>query len=561
MTEKISDVIKAVVDNYHTGFAQWNPNKIRDSLPSDLAERLDFGNSDSLLRTLKEAFPDEPITPYIVEHKFPVWVDPDDPIPTPDSDYLVIVVMPEDDLAFIARTIPSIHNYARKCNADFILLRERTQGSLFNEKFRVKPFVERYKRTIVLSPNLLIKEECPNLFELVPENSVGVYDDSVTYFEKNPNLDDMLRRKRALMLSKRFSVIPLISPEDISVIEYLSNSMPTLYSNDVVVCSKQHSEIWNPINFLIKDDDLAGQLWTELNIYENDYSVYLLPNDFNCSSWDESLIFRFPRLSSGHKIKSDWASCSSLELPSYEDDGIVLDQSLFKILCLGHSQQQFDSIKDRTYLEKVNLNDLNTELDNRWAESRIYDIDFDTLFPQDKKFAGLVTASWNKKYFGFNPIDQFHNWDGAKYLASCDNKNVILCGSVDSPELFTKPYWGMRTLLNLTDSEIEYLLNLVGLGKTSELTVPVANQIIAYRETVKSLFDFYKNNNIIEKIQYFLNKISPVPTSELNARRTPAYLSEFITTFWMASQNFLVLPQEVTRSDWNLPHLRIQRQY
>lgn len=52
-----------------------------------------------------------------------------------------------------------------------------------------------------------------------------------------------------------------------------------------------------------------------------------------------------------------------------------------EILCLGHSDKQFDSIVDRPYIKKINLNNIDAGKysDNKWAESRAF-ISQDNLF-------------------------------------------------------------------------------------------------------------------------------------------------------------------------------------
>lgn len=210
-----------------------------------------------------------------------------------------------------------------------------------------------------------------------------------------------------------------------------------------------------------------------------------------------------------------------------------------KVLCLGHSQDQFDSIKHRDYLSKINLNELSTGLPNSYAEARIYSLDFNEVFPPEAKLVGLTTASWNKKYVGLNPIDELHNWNT---LTLPSTPNFILCANVESSsELIT----GIMYALNLDRDKIESFLNLVGLKSVEEYG-PVSNQIISTRANLKGLFDFYKYRDVLNKIEYFVERYVENAPDEV----THGYLSELATFFWLANQDFILLPQEVRRLDW-----------
>lgn len=578
MSIKLSTVIKSIADNYNPGFPYWNPEKVRKGIiPIDpaLAERLDYTSPDYLIQGLREEFPGKNLSPYIAEHKFCVWVDPNEPIQRPTSKYLVIAVLPDDPANLLGTTIPTIQAYASKCNADFVLLRGKTQGSPSNEKFRVKPFVELYDRTIVIEPDMLVKEECPNLFETVPEEDIGIYDESIELFSQTYDLEGIARQKTILMMSESFSRVPALSPDIITYIRGELELMPMVYDNGVVVCSKQHSNIWNPITFPFRQNDLVEQFWIELSIHRNGYQVYILPDSFNCQRWIKDF---GDKLQTAYVIEhSDipkYAWLDSIITPPVDirrkeiippppilqpkDDSI--DQSLFKILCLGHCQEQFDTIEDRIYLEKVNLNDLPTALDNAWAEGRIYDIEFDSLFPADKKFVGLVTASWNQKYGVLHPIDKFHEWDGAKYLAFRNDKNIVLCANTKQSCEFSKGNSIIKQAMNSRRQDIKYLLNLVGLKEVCKVTA-ISNQIIAHRDVVKSLFDFYKDGDILSKIEFFLKKVKPIYVGKYDHIKLPGLLTEFITVFWFANQDFRLMPQELTLVTWYNESSRTLRKY
>ena len=103
-----------------------------------------------------------------------------------------------------------------------------------------------------------------------------------------------------------------------------------------------------------------------------------------------------------------------------------MDMSQFKVLVLTHTPKQKETIQDREYLEFVDLNSIETNFPDSFTESRMFYQDFDTLFPSDKQYVGLVTGSWNKKYIGLNPIDEMHNWKAIRKL----DDHAVICSDI-----------------------------------------------------------------------------------------------------------------------------------
>ena len=230
-----------------------------------------------------------------------------------------------------------------------------------------------------------------------------------------------------------------------------------------------------------------------------------------------------------------------------------------KILSLGHCDEQFSSIKDRPYIEKVNLNKLKTNLGKEWAESRIYDMDFEELFG-DSEIVGLTTASWNLKYVGLNPIDLFHKWDAAKLLVGEKRKDILLGGQSDcvcvlinryqhaDSEFFRGVFY--KDLVNFDVEKFDQLLQDLNLTTMCKRTL-FSNQIIGHRDTVKQLFDFYKNNDILNKIKKCSEGVKACDNKYFD--KAPAYFSEYITALWIANQDLTLLPQECFSRQWYQP--------
>lgn len=80
-------------------------------------------------------------------------------------------------------THPSLKYYAKKINADFIVLDENNQyysDKTFPqwEKFAIYNLLNTYDRIIYLDTDIIIREDCPDLFEVVPYKQIGAFNEA-----------------------------------------------------------------------------------------------------------------------------------------------------------------------------------------------------------------------------------------------------------------------------------------------------------------------------------------------------------------------------------------------
>jgi hypothetical protein len=549
-------LIKAIVDNYSYSFAQWQPQRIMLALKAideNIAEKLDYSNSESLLGSIIN-ITGEDLTEYLVKYNYPVWTDhyKENEFASSYSsrnNLLVITYYPPGIESF-DKNIDAIHDYADKINADFVLLNDRKQGSLFLEKFRVKRFVAEYKRSIYVDYNYIIKEDCPDLFDIVPEGKVGVFDYSTLVDKDGPEYFQYTRKRMRMLKADAFSRFPVLAQEIMDPLEFECTAMDSWFDTGLIVCDNAHAKIWNPITFPFSQLENDDSRWIEISIYREGTEVFPLPSDYNYpilfnqkgnySSNRNTKVFRYEGLPISDHIRYDWLDDNNIV--GYKTKPPLANKDYIKILSLGHSKEQFDSIQDRPYLFKTNLNELDTKLGNSYSESRIYDIDFDKLFPESVVLAGLTTASWNKKYIGLNPIDELHNWKSLEYI---DHESII-CSSAEPCSTFISV---IMSVLNLNYEQILSFIHMIGL-ENIERDGALSNQIIATRKIVKKLFDFYKEQAVHDKIEYFVNKHNVVATTDRFEKVKHGYLSELATLFWTANNEFLLVPQEVRRLDW-----------
>ncbi|MEX1026466.1 MAG: hypothetical protein WD049_00440 [Candidatus Paceibacterota bacterium] len=75
-------------------------------------------------------------------------------------------------------TGPRIENYARRVGADLkVLMGDHHPGWPMANKWRIQPFVAKYERTLYLDVDVFISPDAPNIFDAVPKNRFGLFDE------------------------------------------------------------------------------------------------------------------------------------------------------------------------------------------------------------------------------------------------------------------------------------------------------------------------------------------------------------------------------------------------
>jgi len=228
-----------------------------------------------------------------------------------------------------------------------------------------------------------------------------------------------------------------------------------------------------------------------------------------------------------------------------------------QILSLGHRDSQFDSIQDRPYLKKVNLNsvDAGEYSDNKWAESRAF-LD-DSLFRDDVEFVGFTTASWNEKYEGYARIDNFHNWDNAKVLLrSKPEDKIVLCADMFCPCQWIDDKGILSDFFNSGAGFIgRNFLKLIGLN-SKHMQVPHGNQLICHKSIVQKYKQFLQYNEVFSKIEWIIQRYSDKIKKSTDIQRNyqtnrlHAYFMEMISCFWFANQDFMYIPNVNRKETW-----------
>ena len=78
-------------------------------------------------------------------------------------------------------TAPTMIAYADKIGAEFKCLTEQKVALTYPywEKFIVGEFLESYEKVLFIDVDAIVRSDCPNLFELVPADEIGLYNEGL----------------------------------------------------------------------------------------------------------------------------------------------------------------------------------------------------------------------------------------------------------------------------------------------------------------------------------------------------------------------------------------------
>ena len=272
-----------------------------------------------------------------------------------------------DDRPYIDITINYFKEYAKKINADFILIDKlenlseniSNTGILTNSNKResiqkilsIHNLLNRYERIIFFADTVIVKEDTPNLFDIVPYNMIGgLYEDN------SPQGRDLLSLKYDTMFIKK--------NKNVNIINYLNNGVMVISNNNKDIFSEsniiKHLDLFYSnyvdqtyINYMINNTmiyDLTEKYNNMCLIdYNNNVNRYLneLPSVYICNIIKENYIFQITgyyanRLNILRQISKLLEENNKLDLA--QDDKLDLVQSEIEILNI---EKQIENIKKR----------------------------------------------------------------------------------------------------------------------------------------------------------------------------------------------------------------------
>ncbi len=179
---------------------------------------------------------------------------------------LVLTIAVGDVYQKIAKiTHPSIMAYAEKIGADFICVDKKSNTSTPHwDKFsQIFTLLNKYERILYIDTDIIIRDDCPNLFEIVPKSELGL-------FNERPFTSD-----------RHLSLIE--SCKDYGII--INNWNGKYYNTGVMVISRQHKQLFKKpekeiFNFY-EQGYFNANLAKILESAGNELTVYDLPYQYN----------------------------------------------------------------------------------------------------------------------------------------------------------------------------------------------------------------------------------------------------------------------------------------
>ncbi|MDD5649646.1 MAG: glycosyltransferase [Candidatus Nanoarchaeia archaeon] len=90
----------------------------------------------------------------------------------------LIAISIGDEIKNISKlTHPTLQSYAKKINADFIVI-DSCKTTPHWEKFQIFDLLNSYDRIIYLDTDLIVRDDCPDLFDIVPYNKIGAFNEA-----------------------------------------------------------------------------------------------------------------------------------------------------------------------------------------------------------------------------------------------------------------------------------------------------------------------------------------------------------------------------------------------
>lgn len=163
-----------------------------------------------------------------------------------------------DELAEVSH--PTIQAYADKIGADFIRRQHSDSKIVGYEKLRlIRKFLGQYDRVLFLDTDILVRHDAPNIFDLVPPDRIGAFDEGALYPE---------RRNAKAELCRQMGVEP-----DIPWVKELA-----YFNTGVLVVSREHEHFFEDA---VNEFDNFGEQ-TLLNYrFFHQAKMFRLPHRFN----------------------------------------------------------------------------------------------------------------------------------------------------------------------------------------------------------------------------------------------------------------------------------------
>ena len=178
---------------------------------------------------------------------------------------LAIVTRCDDNLKAMSDiTMPIIEKYAKKCNADLHILSHIPTVNTWDNKphYRILECIDlldKYDRILALDCDMIINKDCPNIFNIVPEDMIGsIYED------KGSRKSD--RMERIKDIQNAFG--------NVGWVENYTNAGTFIFS-------KQHKNILMPVEAEYWNERGSVDVHLSYNIHKYNFKVFELSYKWN----------------------------------------------------------------------------------------------------------------------------------------------------------------------------------------------------------------------------------------------------------------------------------------
>jgi len=160
----------------------------------------------------------------------------------------------------------SIENHAKKIEADFIILDEKGDYPHW-KKFEIYNLLKEYERILYIDADIIIRDDCPNLFDIVPKEKLGIFNEG-NYAPRKGSLEEAIRAYKEPLKKEWYG---------------------TYYNTGVMVISRLHRQMFK-LPEEIHDAGMYEQPYLNLRILNDEIEVKELDYTFNRMSVMDPLL-------------------------------------------------------------------------------------------------------------------------------------------------------------------------------------------------------------------------------------------------------------------------------
>ena len=158
-------------------------------------------------------------------------------------------------------THPTIKQYAEKIGAEFIVINQPSRYPHW-EKFELYNLLIKYNRIIYLDTDIIVRDDCPDLFEMIPETKIGLFNEG-------------------RFASREGSLLEACKHYEKDIEKYDG----TYFNSGVMVISRQHRSLFKIPSKVVS-----------LGMFEQGYLNMILLTDFDVEKDVEELDYKFNRM-------------------------------------------------------------------------------------------------------------------------------------------------------------------------------------------------------------------------------------------------------------------------